>query len=62
MNLLVKIKMKKEWFRMLFWMAQISALAQNHSLWLFLLLDIKLFWPTFVAKILNTHMIEVFEK
>jgi hypothetical protein len=45
---------------MLFWMAQISALTPNHSLCLFLLLDIKPFWPNFIATVLHTHTIEVF--
>jgi hypothetical protein len=61
MNLLVNINLEKEWLRMLFWVAQISALSPNHSLRLFLLLDIKPFWPTFVATVLETHMIEVFK-
>jgi hypothetical protein len=43
-------------------MAQTSALAPNHSLHPFLLLDSKPAWPTFVATVLHTHMLEVFEK
>jgi hypothetical protein len=54
--------MKKEWFRMLFWMAHISASAPNCSLHLFLLLDIKPCLPSCVATVYHIHMIEVFEK
>jgi hypothetical protein len=43
-------------------MAQINALAPNHGLRLFLLLDIKPCWPTFVAKVLHTYISEDFEK